>query len=55
MKIRFCDQCQKEIRSGQDYYKVCIQKHEGKRQILTHAGDLCLSCWNKNTSIGGKK
>ena len=48
MKRRFCDQCCEEIEKGEDYYKVCLQEHKDKRQILTHAGDLCVVCWNKN-------
>ena len=56
MKKRFCDQCGEEIEKNEDYFKVCLQEHQGKRQILTHAGDLCGVCWNKDKhKIGGKK
>ena len=56
MKKRFCDQCNEEIETGEDYFKVSLQEHKDKRQILTHAGDLCKACWHKNKKIfGGKK
>jgi len=47
MKKRFCDGCKVEIEPGKDYFKVCLQHHENKRQILTHSGDLCQACWKR--------
>ena len=50
MKVRTCDGCRKCIPIGEDYYKVCEQKHEGKKQTLNHVGDLCEKCWNRITN-----
>jgi len=48
MKKRYCDFCEKEIPTGNDYYRCCLQKHIDKRQQLIHTGDVCLSCWEQN-------
>lgn len=48
MKLRYCDQCRKEIKDHEDYFKVSIQKHIDKRQQLIHVGDLCEKCWSKD-------
>lgn len=53
MKKRYCDQCHKEIPTKTNYFKVCLQEHIDKRQILTHVGDLCASCWKNN--LGERK
>ena len=57
MKRRYCDQCLKEIPVGTDYFKLSLQKHEDKRQVLVYVGDLCTKCWNKRDrwNYGKKK
>jgi len=45
MKIRLCDKCKQKIEGK--YIKCCESKMENKKLILTHLGDLCLTCWEK--------
>lgn len=51
MKMRYCDVCGDIIASYVDYHKVCFLKHEGKKQTLSHSGDVCISCWEKSIKV----
>jgi len=50
MKRRFCDRCHNEIGKGKNFYKVYLQKHIDRKQVLTCVGDLCMKCveWTKH-------
>lgn len=46
---RICDYCKKVIDLGLDYYKLQRITHEGKRQLYTSGGHLCIECYSKIT------
>lgn len=45
--MKVCDECNNVIKAGEDYVKLQLIKHIGKKQEYSGVGHLCLECLKK--------